>query len=141
MSKINWILTSQLTSHPRMRDVFLRFLETRFEIDNHVNSLSELPLNRIFDSVGNFRPEIYQYLIKSKAYLSFEHNGNDKSLQKLIFLFLRFTQQKYPDRNSWETFLAQSMESQEEEISQGIETMWLEMQRQIIQNEMMNDIF
>ena len=141
MSKINWILTSPLTSHPSMRDVFLRFLETKFEIDNHVNSLSELPLNRIFDSVGNFRPEIYQYLIESKAYLSFEHNGNDKSLQKLIFLFLRFTQQKYPDRNSWETFLAQSMESQEEEISQGIETMWLEMQRQIIQNEMMNDIF
>jgi hypothetical protein len=140
MSKINWILTSPLTSQPRMRDVFFRFLETKFNIDNHANSLNELPLNRIFDPVGNFRTEICQYVLESKAYLSFEHNADDQSLQKLIFLFLRFTQQKFPDRNSWEIFLAQPMESQEDEITQGIETMWLEMKRQIIQNEMMNDI-
>jgi hypothetical protein len=140
MSKIEWILNSPITSQSRMRDVFFRFLETKFNIDNHVNSLSELPLNRIFDPFGNFRTEICQYVLESKAYLSFEHNADDKSLQKLIFLFLRFTQQKFPDRNSWETFLAQPMESQEDEITQGIETMWLEMQRQIIQNDIMNDV-
>jgi hypothetical protein len=140
MSKINWILNSQITSQPRMRDVFIRFLETKFNIDNEVNSLDKLPLNRIFNSIGNFKTEICEFIFESKALLSFEHNVNDKKLQKLIFLFLKYTQQKFPDRNSWEIFLAQSMESQEEEISQGIQTMWLDMQRQNIQNEMNNDI-
>jgi hypothetical protein len=123
-----------------MRDVFIRFLETKFNIDNEVNSLDKLPLNRIFNSIGNFKTEICEFIFESKALLSFEHNVNDKKLQKLIFLFLKYTQQKFPDRNSWEIFLAQSMESQEEEISQGIQTMWLDMQRQNIQNEMNNDI-
>jgi hypothetical protein len=140
MSKINWILNSQITSQPRMRDVFIRFLETKFNIDNEVNSLDKLPLNRIFNSIGNFKTEICEFIFESKALLSFEHNVNDKKLQKLIFLFLKYTQQKFPDRNSWEIFLAQSMESREEEISQGIQTMWLDMQRQNIQNEMNNDI-
>lgn len=140
MSKIDWILNSTITSQPRMRDVFFRFLEMKFNIENHVNSLNELPLNRIFDPVGNFRTEICQYILESKAYLSFEHNANDKTLQKLIFLFLKYAQQKFPERNSWENFLAQSIETQKDEISQGIETMWLEMQRQIIQNDIMNEV-
>ena len=134
MSRINWILNSSLISRPELRDKFLIFLEKKFIINNKKNSLIDLPLRRIFDRFGNFKIEICNYILETKVYLFFDHNANDKTLQKLIFLFLIYTQNKYPDRKSWDDFLTMSQESQQWEITQGLQIMWINLQRQMIVN-------
>ena len=139
MTRIYWILNSTLISQPRLRDIFIRLLETQLNLDREIDSLRNLPLNRIFDDVGNLKMEILDSITASKRFLSFEHDENDRLLQKLIFLFLRYTQREYPDLNSWEGFLTKSRESQLEEINREIETMWVDMQRQIVANEIIND--
>ena len=139
MTRIYWILNSTLISQPRLRDIFIRLLETQLNLDREIDSLINLPLNRIFDDVGNLKMEILDSITASKRFLSFEHDENDRLLQKLIFLFLRYTQREYPDLNSWEGFLTKSRESQLEEINREIETMWVDMQRQIVANEIIND--
>jgi hypothetical protein len=141
MTRIYWILNSALVSHPKMRRNFIPAIEKQLNIDEGLDSLVNLPLNRIFDHVGNFRIEIFNSILGANAYFNIlEQNENDRVLQKLIFLFLRYTQHKYPDLNSWEGFLTRSRESQLEEINREIETMWLDMQSQIITDEIMNDL-
>jgi hypothetical protein len=140
MSKINWILNSTLISKPELRDKFLIFLKKKFIINNQKNSLNDLPLRRFFDRVGDFKIEICNYILEAKVYLFFEHNANDETLQKLIFLFLRYTQHKYPDLNSWEAFSYKTRESQREEIVSEIQMMWLDMQSGNITDEIINDL-
>ena len=140
MSRINWILNSTLISQPRLRDIFIRLLETQLNLDREIDSLINLPLNRIFDDVGNFKIEILDSITASKRYFSFEHDENDRLLQKLIFLFLRYTQHKYPDMNSWEAFSCETRESQREEIVGEIQMMWLDMQSRNIVDEMISDL-
>jgi hypothetical protein len=140
MSRIDWILNSTLISQPRLRDIFIRLLETQLNLDREIDSLINLPLNRIFDDVGNLKMEILDSISASKRYLSFEHNENDRLLQKLIFLFLRYTQHKYPDMNSWEAFSYKTRESQREEIVREIQMMWLDMQSRNITDEIINDL-
>jgi hypothetical protein len=140
MSRIDWILNSTLISQPRLRDIFIRLLETQLNLDREIDSLINLPLNRIFDDVGNLKIEILDSISASKRYLSFEHNENDRLLQKLIFLFLRYTQHKYPDMNSWEAFSYKTRESQREEIVREIQMMWLDMQSRNITDEIINDL-
>jgi hypothetical protein len=140
MSRINWILNSTLISQPRLRDIFIRLLEIQLNLDRGIDSLMNLPLNRIFDDIGNLKFEILDSITASKRYLSFEHDENDRLLQKLIFLFLRYTQHKYPDMNSWEAFSCESRESQREEIVSEIQMMWLEMQSRKITDEMISDL-
>ena len=140
MTRIYWILNSALVSQPRMRDGIIRLLEMKLCITEQLNSLVDLPLDQIFDHIGDFKIEICNYISDSKGYLAFEHNERDITLQKLIFLFLRYTQHKYPDRNSWEGFLSTTRESQLEEITREIPLMWLDMQSQIITDEIMNDL-
>jgi hypothetical protein len=140
MSRIDWILNSTLISQPRLRDIFIRLLETQLNLDREIDSLINLPLNRIFDDVGNLKMEILDSISASKRYLSFEHNENDRLLQKLIFLFLRYTQHKYPDMNSWEAFSYKTRESQRKEIVREIQMMWLDMQSRNITDEIINDL-
>jgi len=140
MSRIDWILNSTLISQPRLRDIFIRLLETQLNLDREIDSLINLPLNRIFDDVGNLKIEILDSISASKRYLSFEHNENDRLLQKLIFLFLRYTQHKYPDMNSWEAFSYKTRESQRKEIVREIQMMWLDMQSRNITDEIINDL-
>lgn len=140
MTRINWILNSALVSHPMMRRNFISAIEKQLNIEEGLDSLVNLPLNRIFDQVGNFRIEIFNSISDANPYFDIlEQNEDDRVLQKLIFLFLSYTQREYPDLNSWEGFLTKSRESQLEEINREIETMWLDMQRQIVANEIIND--
>ena len=134
MSRINWILNSTLISKPELRDDFLRFLEKKFNENNQVNSFNDITVSQIFDGDGNFRIEICNYILEAKIYLFFEHNAKDESLQKLIFLFLRYTQHQYPDRESWDDFLSKTQESQHSEITKGIQIIWIDMQRDMITN-------
>ena len=140
MSRINWILNSSLISKPELRDKFLIFLEEKFIINNQKKSLNDLPLRRILDRFGNFKIEICNYILEAKVYLFFEHNAHDKTLQKLIFLFLRYTQHKYPDRKSWDDFLTKAQESQYLEITQGLKMVWINLQRQMIVNTTSPDL-
>ena len=140
MSRINWILNSTLISQPRLRDIFIRLIETQLNLDREIDSLINLPLNRIFDDLGNLKIEILDSITASKRYLSFEHDENDRLLQKLIFLFLRYTQHKYPDMNSWEAFSCETRESQREEIVGEIQVMWLDMQSRNMTDEMISDL-
>ena len=134
MTRIYWILNSALVSQPRMRDGIIRLLETKLGITEQLNSLVDLPLDQIFDHIGDFKIEICNYILEAKIYLFFEHNAKDESLQKLIFLFLRYTQHQYPDRQSWDDFLSKTQESQHSEITKGIQIIWIDMQRDMITN-------
>ena len=124
---IDWILGSQLVSQPGFRRPSIRLLESRLRLDSEINSLSNLPLNCILDDVCNFRIEIYDYISDLNKFLGFEHDKNDKLLQIIIFLFLRNTQYKYPDTDSWEAFCQRPRESQREETIIDLRVMWLNM--------------
>ena len=86
------------------------------------------------------RIEIFNSISDANLYFDIlEQNENDRLLQKLIFLFLRYSQCNYPDLNSWEGFLNMDMESQLDEITREIPIMWGAMQVQIITDEIIND--
>ncbi len=118
MIRINWILHSKLTSVPEFRKVLIRFLEVRLRLDNENNSLKNVPLNRILNN------EFYDSISASIRYIVFEHDENDKFLQLLIFLFLGYTQLRYPDYDSWILFCQGTIESQQVEISREVSKLW-----------------
>jgi hypothetical protein len=122
---IDWILESQLVSQPGFRRSSIRLLENRLRLDSEINSLSNLPLNCIFDDVCNFRIELDDYISDLNKLLGFELDKNDKLLQIIIFLFLRNTQNKYPDTDSWVAFCQRTRESQREETIRDLRMMWL----------------
>lgn len=120
---------SQLVSQPGCRWPSIRSLEIRLGLDSEINSLSNLPLNCIFDDVCNYRIELYDYILDLNRLLGFEIDRNDKLLQIIIFMFLRNTQNKYPDTDSWVAFCQRTGESKREETIRDIPVMRLNMLR------------
>lgn len=137
MSRINSILETNFITHPRFRNILKSFIEVRLKIRNHPEVfINNLPLNYVFDTSGNFKNEICMHIKEAKLYIDFEHDANDKILQRLIFLFLIYSLNRYPDIDSWTDFINENEQAKTNEITYGINIVWVDFQRQLINTEL-----
>jgi hypothetical protein len=131
MSRIESLLGSPLFTQARMRRVLWSFIETKFP------DISTSPLTIIFDSEGNFNSNIYQCIIESRAFVGFEHNVVDKIFQRHVFIFLLWSNNQFPEMQSWESFLQCPQEEQQNQIITGIQFTWDELQNRRLVQELL----
>ena len=96
--------------------------------------LTNLPLHVFYD---NFKLEevTYNTLERANSLSLFEHDTNDKKIQKLFFIILIYSIEKYPDQDSWELFLNnKTAEEKTIEISNGAKATWIRFQNELMTN-------
>jgi hypothetical protein len=106
----------------------------RLNIENENIDLTNLPL---YLSGENFELEelIPDALELANSLSLFEHNTNDKKIQKLFFIILIYSIEKYPDQHSWELFLNnKTAEEKTIEISSGAKETWIKFQNELMNN-------
>jgi hypothetical protein len=137
MTRINSILESSLLKSNTFRKHFKVFIEIKLRIsNNHDVSLTNLPLNYVFNTSGNFDEEICTHIRDAKIYINFDHDAEDKVLQKLIFLFFIYSLQHYPDIDSWTDFINKDKNTKTKIINKGIDQVWSDFQSSIIKKEL-----
>jgi hypothetical protein len=137
MTRIDSILESYFFKSNRFRKIFKAFIETKLRIsDNHDVSLTNLPLNYVFNTSGNFNEEICTHIRDAKMFIDFEHDAGDKVLQKLFFLFLIYSLQHYPDIDSWTEFINKDQNTKRQTIKNGIDKVWGDFQSSLIKKEL-----
>ena len=140
MLRINSILSCNLFTNYKWRGVLKGFIDLRLNIyDNPEVFLNNLPISYIFDQNGHFKHEICMHLRDAKMFIGFEHDANDKEIQKLIFLFLIYSLNEYPDNESWTDFITMNEETKSQEIIDGINLVWSGFQQQLINYNLMNE--
>jgi hypothetical protein len=136
MTRINSILESSLFTSNKCRKQLKEFIEIKLRIsNNHDLLLTNLPLNYVFNTSGNFDEEICIHIRDAKMYIGFDHDAEDKVLQKLIFLFLIYSLQHYPDIDSWTDFINSDKHTKTQIIKNGIDEVWSNFQSSIIKKE------
>lgn len=137
MTRIDSILESSLLKSNTFRKHFQGFIEIQLRISNNNDvMLTNLPLNYVFDTSGKFDEEICIHVRNAKFYIGFEHDAEDKVLQKLIFLFLIYSLQHYPDADSWTNFINSDKHTKTQTIKNGIDKVWCDFQSSIIKKEL-----
>ena len=121
-----------------------KFIESKLNIyDNTEISLINLPIDYVFDPSGNFKDKICMHIRDAVNLMGmsveFEPHINDKILQKLIFLFLINSLNKYPENESWAEFIKMDEQTRAKEIIDGISLVWSDYQSQIISNQLSNE--
>jgi hypothetical protein len=140
MTRINSILESSLLKSNTFRKHFKVFIEIKLRIsNNHDVSLTNLPLNYVFNTSGNFDEEIYTHIRDAKIYINFDHDAEDKVLQKLFFLFLIYSLQHYPDIDSWTEFINKDKNTKIKIIKKGIDQVWSNFQSSLIKKELVQE--
>jgi hypothetical protein len=140
MTRINSILESSLLKSNTFRKHFKVFIEIKLRIsNNHDVSLTNLPLNYVFNTSGNFDEEIYTHIRDAKIYINFDHDAEDKVLQKLFFLFLIYSLQHYPDIDSWTEFINKDKNTKTKIIKKGIDQVWSNFQSSLIKKELVQE--
>jgi hypothetical protein len=137
MTRVDSILESPFLKSNRMRKFFKVFIEDRLRIsDNHDVLLTNLPLNYVINTSGNFNEEICTHIRDAKIFIDFDHNAGDKVFQKLFFLFLIYSLQHYPDIDSWTEFINKDQNTKRQTIKNGIDKVWGDFQSRLIENEL-----
>jgi hypothetical protein len=137
MTRIDSILESYLFKSYGFRKFFKAFIETKLRIsDNHDVSLTNLPLNYVFNTSGNFNEEICTHIRDAIKFIDPEHDAGDKVLQKLFFLFLIYSLQHYPDIDSWTEFINKDQNTKRQTIKNGIDKVWGDFQSSLIKKEL-----
>jgi len=140
MTRINSILESSFLKSNTFRKNFKVFIEIKLRIsNNHDVSLTNLPLNYVFNTSGNFDEEIYTHIRDAKIYINFDHDAEDKVLQKLFFLFLIYSLQHYPDIDSWTEFINKDKNTKTKIIKKGIDQVWSNFQSSLIKKELVQE--
>jgi hypothetical protein len=128
MNRLDFILNSLLFSNKGVRKMFKALFELE-KID-----LTNVPLHVFYD---DFKlEEVTSNTLELANSLSlFEHNTNDKKIQKLFFIILIYSIEKYPDQHSWELFLNnKTAEEKTIEISSGAKETWIKFQNELMNN-------
>jgi hypothetical protein len=137
MKRIDSILESSFFTSNKFRNHFKDFIETRINVSNNLNlTLTNLPLNYVFNKNGNFDEEICTHVRDAKFYIGFDHDAEDKVLQKLFFIFLIYSLNKYPDIDSWTDFINSDEQTKTKTIRNGIDEVWKDFHIRIIKNEL-----
>ena len=140
MPRINSILETNFFTDPRWRNILKRYIEIRFGIRNHHEVfINNLPINYVFDTNGNFKNEICIVIEEAVQFINFDHDINDRILQRLIFLFLIYSLKRYPDIDSWTDFINQNDQTKINEITNGINLVWGEFQRELINDQLIGE--
>jgi hypothetical protein len=137
MTRIDSILEGYLFKSYGFRKLFKAFIEMSLRIsDNHDVSLTNLPLNYVFNTSGNFNEEICTHIRDAIKFIDPEHDAGDKVLQKLFFLFLIYSLQHYPDIDSWTEFINKDQNTKRQTIKNGIDKVWGDFQSSLIKKEL-----
>ena len=106
MARVDLILETRLFTNNNFRTILIEFVNTGLQIDlNFEEGLNNIPYSVIFNNENILKEEISSRIRMAKIYIDFDHNSNDKILQNLIFLFLVFSINEYPNNTEWEIFL------------------------------------
>jgi len=133
MTRINSILQSNLFSNSRFRAIYIEIFERCFseKIGSDI-SFVDIPYS---DFQSNF--EIEKVISNAFTYfnnqLIFDHSPTDYELRKLFFIFLSYSMEKYPDRESWTNFLTETSEDTKiQVITEGVTLIWTRVQNYTI---------
>ena len=139
MTRINSIFQSNLFSNGGFRGIYTEFFEICFseKIGSDI-SFVDIPYS-VFQS--NF--EIEKVLSNAFTYFNnqqiFDHSPTDYELRKLFFIFLIYSMEKYPDRESWTNFLTETTEdSKIQVITEGVTLIWARVQSYTISDWFQN---
>lgn len=140
MARLDSILETRLFTNNNFRKLLIQFVETKVEndLDYQVN-LNNIPYFVIFNNENVLKEEISLWITNAKPFLDFDHNSNDKILQNLIFLFLVFSINEYPNDTEWESFLNEPYDFKRAAIWRGINNIWLSYQEQLIGDNLHGD--
>jgi len=141
MTKIDLILKTPLFANNNFRDSLQVFIESQLtDVYNKKIDLKNIDAFLIFNTSYNLQDEISIAVRNAKVYIDFSHNAGDKILQNLIFLFLLYSLEKYPDNESWIDFLRENDDVKSKIIQNGITDVWLKLQSNLILNDLHNEI-
>ena len=133
MNRLDFILNSLLFSNKGVRKMFKALFELE-KID-----LTNVPLH-VFNDDFKLEEVTSNTLELANSLSLFEHNTNDKKIQKLFFIILIYSIEKYPDQHSWELFLNnKTAEEKTIEISSGAKETWIRFQNELINNWLTSD--
>ena len=140
MARLDSILETRLFTNKKLRKGFIAFLESKLQNDlNFQEGLNNIPYSVIFNNENILKEEISLWIKNAKILIDFDHNSNDKILQKLIFLFLVFSINEYPNDTEWESFLNEPYDFKRAAILRGINNIWLSYQEQLIEDNLHGD--
>ena len=141
MARLDSILETELFTNNNFRKLLIKFVETKLDNDlNFQEGLNNIPYSVIFNNENVLKEEISLWITNAKPNISFDHNSNDKILQNLIFLFLVFSINEYPnDTTEWESFLNEPYDFKRAAILRGINNIWLSYQKQLIEDNLHGD--
>ncbi len=129
MNRINSILETSLFSNNRYRKLLVKFLETRL----NVSLEQSRTYSSYFDKANlMLKYNVVEAIRDSKIYIGFEHDAKDPILQTMIFLFLFYSVEKFPDVENWNTFYNQPEDVKLDTIREGIIETWKYFQESII---------
>lgn len=121
MGRIHSILSSSFFKNEKNRDFLIQFVEKKLNVSitafRNYQPYFEL-------ATFNLKEEVIEAINHSKMYINFEHDASDKTLQKMIFLFLFYSVEKFPNMESWTAFYNEREEVKIEIIKKGIVTTW-----------------
>ena len=140
MARVDLILETRLFTNNNFRTILIEFVNTGLQIDlNFEEGLNNIPYSVIFNNENILKEEISLRIRNAKILIDFDHNSNDKILQNLIFLFLVFSINEYPNNTEWEIFLNEPYDFKRAAILQGVNKIWLSYQEQLIEDNLHDD--
>ena len=140
MARVDSILETRLFTNNNFRNGLIAFVETGLKNDlNFQKGLNNIPYSVIFNRGNILKEEISLRIRNAKILIDFDHNSNDKILQNLIFLFLVFSINEYPNNTEWESFLNEPYDFKRAAILKGINNIWLSYQEQLIKDNLHGD--
>lgn len=104
MNRLNTLMDLQLFTNSQYRLTLSRFIETDLYYNNLFENIDHL-VHAIYDEKNNIERKIEDSILRSKLYVSFDHDTNDSILQRLIFYSIIFSFQKYPKEDDWNNYL------------------------------------
>jgi len=104
MNRLNTLMGLQLFTNSQYRLTLSRFIETDLYYNNLFENIDHL-VHAIYDEKSNIERKIEDSILRSKLYVSFDHDTNDSILQRLIFYSIIFSFQKYPKEDDWNNYL------------------------------------
>jgi hypothetical protein len=129
MNRINSILTTSLFLDNRYRRLLVEFLQTRL----NVSLATSRTYSSYFDTAKlTLKDDVVKAIRDSRLYIGFEHQANDQTLQTMIFLFLFYSVEKFPDIETWNTFYNQPEDVKYNAVREGIIETWQYFQESMI---------
>lgn len=141
MSKVHLILESSLFSNSNFRTQLKQFVESQLTVEFEKKiDLVNIDVSLVFDKDYQLKEEVAIAIRNAKVYINFEHFAADKVLQNLIFLFLIYSHEKFPNQESWSLFIIDKKEVQYQLIESGISELWLKFQNSLMNTNLKTEI-